>query len=109
MKGADNHARLSVTGKVFQAGDAEVDNLDISIGLQHDICRLYVAVHYAPLVRVTQSQTSLVNHVQLFNQRKLAPGLEQILQRISADKLHDDVGKAILLAGVINGDDVGMV
>ena len=98
MKGSDDHAGLGVAGKVLQAGDAEVDDLDVAIGLEHDVGRLDVAVHHAHAVRIAETEAELVNHVQLFNQGELAAGLEQILQRIAADEFHDDVGKAVLLA-----------
>jgi len=61
------------------------------------------------LVGVAQADAYLANNFQLFDKRKLASGTEQILQRISGDKLHDDVWKAILVAEVVHCDDIRMI
>src|ERR1039458_2301238 len=109
VEGADDHARLCVTGVTFQPGNAKVDNLDVSIRLHHDVCRLDVPMDNSLLVRITQAEANLANNLQLLDKRKLASGAKQIFERISGDKLHGDVGEAILLAEFVHGDDIGMV
>ena len=80
VEGADHHARLCVAGGFFQAGDAKIDNFDIAIRLNHDVCRLDVAVDNALLVCIAQTEAQLANDIQLLDKRKPMSGAEQILQ-----------------------------
>ena len=109
VKGADHHARLGVAGAILEPGDAEVDDLDVAVRLHHDVCRLDVAVNHPFSVCVAQAGAELADNLQLLNQRELASILEQVLQRIAGHELHDDIGISILLAEVVDGDDVGVV
>src|ERR1035438_9898468 len=109
MKGADHHAGLGITRAILEPGYTKVHNLDVPIRLHHQVCRLDVAMHNSLAMSIAKPGAQLANHVELFNQRKLAPRLQKILKRISGEVFHHNVRVSILLAKVVNSHDVGVV
>ena len=75
--------------------------------LQEDVIGLEVTVNDAQLVRGVQPPRRLLENFRNLGQRKRAPPREGLAERFAFQKLHGDVGRAIIgLAGFVNGDDV---
>jgi hypothetical protein len=61
----------------------------------------------AQLVRGVQSSRRLLENFRNLRQGKRAPPREGLAERFAFQKLHGDVGRAVIsLAGFVNGDDV---
>ena len=90
-------------------GDTEVHYLHRAAGPEHDVGGLDIAVDYAVGVGVVEAGTDLAHDVDNFLHRQRAMLAEQPMQGLALDVLHGDVEDAILLAGVVDGDDVGMI
>ena len=89
-------------------GEAEVEDLDQTLGGDHHVVRLEIAVDDPFLVRRGEAMGDLRRDrnqpaqrgKSLFDPRREAP---------AEDELHRDVGEALVLADLVNGDDVRMV
>ena len=65
-------------------------------------------MNQAGLVRVGEATTHLFDEVQLPGKGEGCPPPNQLVQRLARDVLHGDVRAAVLVADVVNGDDVGV-
>ena len=87
-------------------GDPEVENLDDSFGIHHQVGGLDVAMDQARLVRVREAATELLDEVQLLGERERRPPPNELVQRLARNVLHGDVRPAILISDIVDGDDV---
>ena len=99
-----------VAGDVFfEACQAHVEDLDAALPVQKQVARLDVAVDHAVLVGVPQTPGCLDRTLDgLIDRQRPAP-LDDVGKVLPVDILHDQVVDAVALAGVVSGDDVGMV
>ena len=63
------------------------------------------------LVRVGQPLAQLDRHFELLRQRHadVVAALQQRLEVLAAQELHDDIGRAVDLAELVDGDDITML
>jgi hypothetical protein len=89
-------------------GDAEVRDLHLAVGGDHDVRRLDVAVDDPFPVGVVERLGDLPNDVGDLIGRELAPVDHETLERLSLDVLHGDERHAtvLVLADVVDRDDV---
>src|SRR6266852_3815009 len=62
------------------------------------------AVH----VRVPESSGDLSHNLDLMQRGQRYPGFDHTMQILPFKQFHDDVGHAVLLAKIVNDDDVGV-
>jgi hypothetical protein len=102
---ADDHAAGQLAAQ--HAGDAEVAQVGVAVFIQHDVAGLQIAVDDALLVRVIQRQRHLTQRLfQLIHLGLAAP--DELLQAAPGQIAHDDIGQALVLAVIVDGQDVGM-
>ena len=100
----DGGHRLCATGDIG-SGRTEIDQRRRTIGPQHDVGRLDVAVQEADAV-------DLLETIEQRRQDLLDRGLRQarlarqaLRKRLALEKLHDDIGRAVRLEEIVNPDD----
>ena len=114
----------SGSGEAFlgeRAGDAEVGDLGASFGADENVLRLYVAVDDEVLVGGAERAGDLDGVGDGLGDLQPALAADAVLERLAVDELEDDVGggggvggvagvlvRSGLLAGVDDGDDVGV-
>ena len=91
------------------AGDAEVAQFHAAFIGQEDVGRLDIPVDDAIRVGHFQRTQQLAHDAQDFPGVEVVAGVEIGLQLLAMHVLHDDIGKVLFLAVVIDGDDVGMI
>ena len=96
------------TGKITQLDNAEIENLRVKVLSDHDVGGLDVAVDNTLCMSVGQARADLAKHVELLGNCKV-PQFQELVQGLSGEEFHDQVGASILLANVIDGNQVGMV
>src|SRR5205823_7485531 len=69
---------------------------------------LQVAMNHAFSMRCLEGETDLLDDLDRFSWRQLAPALEKIGQRLTIDELHGDELHPIRFAKVVNADHVAM-
>jgi hypothetical protein len=93
---------------VDRAGDPEVGDLHGAVVGEQDVAGLDVAVDQAPVVGVGQGRADVGRRPPARGPRSArrprSPAAASAL-----DQLHDDVGLALVGAGVVDGDEVGVV
>lgn len=106
--GSDEIALLGKTGGVVahQARDAEIHDLDRAIAQDHDIGGLHVAVQDAVLVRTMQPVRDLIHHANLLVQAHRRAVLDDLLQVLTVQILHDQKGRVTLLSELVDRDDI---
>ena len=117
LRGADDRRGLGHrVGVAHRPGDAEVHDLDVAARRQHDVAGLDVAVDDPRTVAVVQRREHARGDLQRPLGEDLATLAQDVAQRPAGDELHDDVGLGDagpvgggLLAGVVDGDDRGVV
>ena len=105
MRGTDDHPRLGDGGLAHRLGDAEVGELHLTGGRDHDVAGLDVAVHEAEVVGRLQCAGGLLEHVEGVLLRQARGASQHLRQCLAADELHDQVGQR--LRGVLG--DVAVV
>ncbi len=93
---------------VRQLGEAEVEDLHPAVVGDEDVLGLQVPVDDPLLVRGGEAVGDLERVVDRLALRELAAG-EDRAQRLAFEELLDDVGRAVVLADVVDGGDVGVV
>ena len=91
------------------AGNAEVENLQPAMLIDHEVGRLDVPMNDAGFVRVLQTGAQLHHQPELLRDRHRLAALDLLGQGLAPDVLHHDERRALELAGVVDVDDVGMV
>ncbi len=88
---------------------AEVADLDVAALGQHDVFRLQVAVHQAARAGVGHRHATLEGDLQHGCHRQQRVGLDVVRQRHALDVFEHQVGKLLVLHGVEDAHDVGML
>ena len=109
LGGAHHLAGLGQRDLVGQAGDAEVGDLDPAVGRDQQVARLDVAVHQALGMGNGKCAGGLGDHGQGPVRRQHLFVLDDAAQRLARDQLHDQVGRALLLAVVKDVGDAHVV
>ena len=106
--GAD-HLAGAGHGIVANAGDAEIHDLAIAVAQHHEIGGLDVAMDDAAAVRVSQAIAGLHDVSQLFYDGDLPVAGDDLIERLAVEELHHQIGIALMIAQVIDDDDVGVL
>ena len=93
---------------VERAGDAEVGDLGRALAVDQHVLRLDVAVHDVVRVGAAERAGDLDRVGDRLVDRQAAHAADALLERLALDVLEDDVGAALVLAGVDHADDVRM-
>ena len=88
-----------------QLGEAEVEDLDPAVVRDEDVVRLEVAVN-DPLVVSSGEATSDLERV-VEGLATEGSALEAYPQGVALEQLRDDVGRAVVRADIVDGEDVG--
>ena len=91
-----------------QLGDAEIENLHAPVGRDEQVVGLQVAVDDALVVRGGEPVGNLTRVVDGFAWRQRAV-LQAGAERFALEQFRDDVGRAVMGADVVNGQDVRVV
>ena len=105
---AHRHPVLGQAADRVQPGDAEIGHLHLTIRQQDDVAGLDVAMHHPGGVSMAERLQHLDDHRHGVGGRQRLAVLEIIAQFPSLHVLHDDIGRALLLAVLEHRDDVGM-
>ena len=95
--------------RLLQPRDAEVHDLDPSVGHHAHVRWLYVAVNHAALMREVEADQHLDRDVELALQRERIAQGDHVGEIASLHQLHRDEQLALGLAEVVHGDDVGVL
>src|SRR4030095_6246725 len=90
------------------SGDAEVHDLDGAAAAEEDVARLDVAVDDAELVGVGEGSEDMPGDGDGFRFGE-GTALDPLAEGLPLEELHDDVGTAVLRAGVVDTYDAGVV
>ena len=77
-----------------------------ALHVEHHVRRLDVAVDDAGLVRVVERAQQLAHHAHELPRLEAHVAVEEVLQILAADELHDDEGDLAFLAEVVHLHDV---
>jgi hypothetical protein len=103
---AEHHAGLGLRA-VGETGDAEVGELQrVGVEVIHHVRRLDVSVHDALAVRVAERLGGAGDDAHRLVDRQQVAGLAVGHEVAAFQQLHRDVAQVVLLAGVVDGDDV---
>ena len=94
---------------LFQAGDAEVQQLGRAVRLHKDVGRLHVAMDDVVAMGIAERRADLLQNAQPVGHGELRAGADQLVQRLALHALHHNVGGSVVVAQVVNGDDIGVV
>jgi hypothetical protein len=110
---ADHRAGLRALHRrlvgVLYARHAEVRELRATLRVDHDVRRLDVAVNDAGVVREVEGFAQLAHDANRFLQVEALVRIEEGLELLPLDELHDEVGDVALLAEVVHLHDVRVV
>ena len=95
--------------RLERARDAEVRDLRAPVGVDQHVLRLDVAVDQEARVRGLERPPDLDRVGHRLRHRQAAEPPDALLQRLALDVLEDDVGRALVLAGVDHRHDVRVV
>ncbi len=89
-------------------GDAEVGHLDLPAGRDQDVARLDVAVDHPALMGEAERGGHVGRDLGGAIGQDRALAADDLSERATLDVLHDDEVRAVLLAPVVDRDDVGV-
>jgi hypothetical protein len=111
LRRAEREPRLResiATGFLHGERDAEVGEHRLTL-LDEDVLRLDVAVDELLAVRVVQRTRHLLRDRECLLDPELVLPIQLVAERLAADEGEDVVEEAVRLAGVDEGEDVGMI
>ena len=88
--------------------DSEVENLDQAILGEEQVLGLQVAVHDALLVGGGEAPCDLDGELHRLARAQRAAG-HAVAEGLALQQLRDDIGRAVVLPEIVDGDDVGVV
>lgn len=97
--------------RVGELGESEIQQLDVCAGLaagQHDVTGLEVAMDDVLAVGLVERFADLDRHAVDVGQRQ-RPARQPLRERFALDVLHDGVRRALVIADIVQGADVGVV
>src|SRR6185436_1288935 len=110
---ADHRSRLRALGlravRVLDSRYAEVGELGARLRVEHHVRGLDVAVDDARVVREVERIEQLAHDAHCFLEVEALVRVEEVLQLLAANELHDQVGDVAFLGEVVHLDDVRMV
>jgi hypothetical protein len=92
--------------RVAETGDAEIENLQHTVAVQHDVGRLDIAMNDAGVVRVGKAGTQILDHRQAPRHRQRRPLTEHMREGFPGDVLHRHERTTRVFADVEDDDDV---
>ncbi len=106
VRRADDHADLRQP-RLAGAGDPEIQDLqDVRVAAENQVGRLDVAVDDAVLVGEGEAAADLDDQLDALARVERSAPPDQLGQRLARDVLHGDERLAVVLADVVDGDDV---
>ena len=119
LGGADHRLGLRQSRVVLEcSGDPEVHDLDVTLGGEHDVRRLDVAVDDAVAMGVLERSEDSGDDVEGLVDGECAVFIEDFAQRLTLDVFHDDEGHGhgratgfdeFLFTRIVDGDDSGVI
>jgi hypothetical protein len=100
--------RIRGSDRGRELGDAEVQQLHLAVRGEEDVVRLHVPVDDPTGVGGGEATGHLGCPFQRGAEGRPATG-EAVAQRLSLEQLGDEVGRTLVLAEVVDRDEVGMV
>jgi hypothetical protein len=97
-----------IVSRFVDPRDAEVEDLGLAAPRQVDVARLDVAVHDPRLMGFRQRIRHVNADIENGLQRE-RPGIDEVLEALALEKLHNEVGQAVVLADIMDRTDRGMV
>ena len=95
--------------RLERARDAEVGDLGAPVHVDQHVLRLHVPVHQPVRMGALERATDLDRVRHGLGQRQAPEAPDALLERLALDVLEDDVGGAVVLAGVDHGDHMRVV
>src|SRR5260370_40094541 len=86
----------------------KIQNLYTPIACYEDVFRLQVAMDYSLVVRLRKPDTNLGCVIGGLTDRH-SSRKQALPQSLAFQKFHHDVGKALMLAKIVNRQNVGMI
>ena len=88
--------------------DAEVEDLDVAIGPEHQVVGLDVAMHDRCGMRGRKRRRRLDRDVENFAKRQRT-ALQPFAHGLALDELRHQEPRSVVIADLVNGQDVGMI
>ncbi|MDF3043565.1 MAG: hypothetical protein K0Q71_6271 [Thermomicrobiales bacterium] len=104
--GAETRAGLRQVAIGQPLGDTEIDQSGPAVLVDEDVARFDVAVDITSGMGVVEGAPNLLQQLGHVVGMEGRVGGDDLLQRLPAHQLHDDEGRAVVLADVIDVDDV---
>ena len=94
------------------SGDTKIGDLHPIVTRHQDVLRLHITVDQIRTMSIADTRTDLNRQIERVLDAKRAAllvlKLHKLLQGSTVNKLHHDIVTVVVLADVMNGDDIGM-